>query len=171
MYEARRQRSSWARIKLSIVRKVYIHSPYRYGYSDLIFVVLEIIRVLAKLLFASANFVAFRSAISLELTSSARYARFTLPKISSFAFELTSFSISFSQHCVFFILLSMCKCDQLLLNFSTQDSSVHLRLLFIISISVLFRLHSCDYFPSSLSLFDYCKPVVSSPNFLILSLQ
>ena len=27
MYEARRQRSSWARIKLSIVRKVYVLSP------------------------------------------------------------------------------------------------------------------------------------------------
>ena len=71
------------------------------------FVVLEIIRVLAKLLFASANFIAFRSAVSLELTSFAHYARFTLPKISSFAFELTSFSISFSQHCVF---LFCCQC-------------------------------------------------------------
>ena len=70
MYEARRQRSSWARIKLSIVRKVMSIS-----YS-----------LLNKML----DFFVVRS----------------------FVFELTSFSISFTQYCVFLILLSMCNSVQ-----------------------------------------------------------
>ena len=147
MYEARRQRSSWARIKLSIVRKVYIHSPYLYGYSDLIFVVLEIIRVLPKLWFAFGNFVTFRSSVSLKLASSARFAYFTLPKISSFVFELTSFLYAhFLQSArLSSILLSMCSWYSIYPEFSSK-------------ITVYFP---CCYFIFQFRFVSFCTLVIT----------
>ena len=71
-------------------------------------------------------------------------------------------------------LLFCCQCavgSRRILIFLPQDSLRLLRLLFIISISVCFRLHSCDYLLSSLSPLDFCRPEVSSPNLSILSLQ
>ena len=108
MYEARRQRSSWARIKLSIVRKVYLISVSLQSFDS----------------FFCCPFI-----------------RFWINKF---------FNIVHTILCLL-ILLSMCKCARSFLNFSTQDFPVLLNLLFIISISVLFRPHSRDYSTSSLS--------------------